>query len=84
MNSYNGNDHINIGTGKEITIHGLAEKIKRIVGFEGELVLDRSKPDGTLLKRLDVSKMFSLGWRPQISLNNGIESSLEWYIQQKR
>jgi len=66
------NTHINIGTGKDLTIKELAEKVKNIVGFEGELVWDTTKPDGTMQKLLNVDKLHSLGWKERIPLNEGI------------
>jgi len=68
---------INIGTGEDITIKDLALLIKGIVGFEGELKFDSSKPDGTPRKLLDVSRMNSLGWKYRIKLENGIRSTYE-------
>lgn len=73
MKSYNGPGHINVGSGSEISIAALAEMIKDIVGFEGELKWDTSKPDGTPRKLMDNSKINSLGWSPAISLKEGIE-----------
>jgi len=66
------NTHINIGTGRDLTIKELAEKVKAIVGFEGELVWDTTKPDGTMQKLLNVDKLHSLGWKESISLDKGI------------
>ncbi|HAM98925.1 MAG TPA: GDP-L-fucose synthase [Marinilabiliales bacterium] len=66
------NTHINIGTGKDLTIKELAEKVKHIVGFEGELTWDRAKPDGTPKKLLDVSKIHQLGWKEKVGLDEGI------------
>lgn len=80
MKNYNGNDFFNIGTGKEITIKELAEMIKQIVGFKGELRFDRSKPDGTPRKLLDVSKIHSLGWYHKVELGEGIEKAYKAYI----
>ncbi|MBC8005170.1 MAG: GDP-L-fucose synthase [Verrucomicrobia bacterium] len=74
------NTHINIGTGKEITIRDLAELIKVKVGFNGELVFNTSKPDGTMRKLTDPSKLHSLGWHHQIEIDNGIEKLLDWYL----
>ena len=71
---------INIGTGKDITIKELAEMVKEIVGFEGEINWDSSKPDGTPRKLLDVSKLFSLGWKPKIGFREGIRTTYDWYI----
>jgi len=66
------NTHINIGTGRDLSIKELAEKVKSIVGFEGDLVWDTTKPDGTMQKLLNVDKLHSLGWKESIPLNEGI------------
>lgn len=79
MENYSGNDIVNIGVGKDIPIFELAEKIKRIVGFEGEVVFDTSKPDGTPRKLVDVSKINKLGWRAKISLDEGLKETYSWY-----
>ncbi len=78
METYNGNETINIGTGEEISIRGLAELIKGIIGFDGELLFDASKPDGTPRKLLDVSRLNALGWKHQTSLTEGINKTLSW------
>ena len=70
---------INIGTGEDITIKDLAEMVKGIVGFEGEIEWDRTKPDGTPRKLLDVSKIKALGWKPKTGLEEGIRRTYEWY-----
>lgn len=72
MNEYNEQGHINVGSGNEISIKGLAEMIKSIVGYEGKIVWDDSKPDGTPRKLMDNSKINALGWSPLISLQDGI------------
>ena len=74
MQNYNGADWFNIGTGEDIAIKDLALLIKNIVGFEGELLFDSTKPDGTPRKLMDVSKLHNLGWRHEISLEDGIKS----------
>jgi len=74
------NCHINIGTGKDLTIKELAEMVKEITGFEGEIVWDSSKPDGTPKKQLDVSKLHGLGWKESIQLKDGISKIYENYI----
>jgi len=73
------NTHINIGTGKEISIAHLAETIKEIIGFKGELVFNTSKPDGTMRKLTDPSKLHALGWRHTVELEEGITSIYNWY-----
>ena len=77
--NYNSSEHINIGTGEDLTIKELAEMVAELAEFKGELAWDSSKPDGTPRKVLDVSKAKSLGWAPQISLRDGIASTIAWY-----
>ncbi len=79
MLNYNENEVINIGTGEEISILELAEMIKEIVGYEGKIVLDKSKPDGTPRKLLDVSKIEALGWKSRYLLYQGIEMTYAWF-----
>ncbi len=79
MQTYEGNDFFNIGTGKEITIRGLAELIKDVVGYQGELVFDASKPDGTPRKLLDVSRLAAAGWTYQTELRDGIVKAYQWF-----
>ena len=75
------NTHINIGTGKDISIHDLAYTIKKIVGFKGELFFNSSKPDGTMKKLTNPSKIHALGWHHSIEIEEGIQKLLEWYTQ---
>ena len=75
------NCHINVGTGKEISIREVAEKIVAEIGFKGELRWDRSKPDGTLRKLTDVSKLHRLGWHHKIEIDEGIHRLYQWYLQ---
>lgn len=75
------NCHINIGTGKELTIAELAHLIKRTVGYEGTIRFDASKPDGTMRKLTDVSKLHALGWHHQIEIEEGVERLYQWYLQ---
>jgi GDP-L-fucose synthase len=79
MENYDGEEHVNIGTGKEVTIRELAEMIKEVVGFEGELRFNTEKPDGTPRKLLDVSKLESLGWKYKVELKEGIKSAYDWF-----
>lgn len=78
MNNYNDIETLNIGSGEEISIKELAKTIMKIVGFEGNLIFDTSKPDGTPRKLLDVSKVNSLGWKHKVSLEEGINRTLNW------
>jgi GDP-L-fucose synthase len=79
LENYDDEIAINIGSGKDLTIKDLAELIKNIVGFTGEIDWDTSKPDGTPRKLLDASRINSLGWAPIISLSEGISSTYEWF-----
>lgn len=81
MDKYDGNEHINIGTGKDIQISELADLIKKIVGYRGDIVYDKTKPDGTPRKLLDVTRINNLGWRSKISLEEGIKNTYNWYIE---
>ena len=76
---YDSSEHLNIGTGEDLTIKELAELVAELAGFKGELAWDSSKPDGTPRKVLDVSKAKALGWAPKISLRDGIASTIAWY-----
>ena len=81
MLSYNEKSPVNIGTGKDISIHDLATEIKKIVGFEGEIIWDKNKPDGTPRKLLDVTKAKQNGWESSITLLDGIRMTYDWYVQ---
>lgn len=80
MSTYNEADIVNIGTGEDCTIKELAETIKNVVGFQGEIRWDTTKPDGTPRKLLDVSKLNSLGFKHSINLEAGIKQTYEWYL----
>jgi GDP-L-fucose synthase len=84
MQAYSGEMHVNCGTGEEVSIRDLAETIKEIVGFEGQLVFDSSKPDGTPRKLADTSRLHALGWRHAISLEEGITDAYRWYCDNER
>ena len=73
------NCHINVGTGKELTIRELSELVVKAVGFEGEVEFDASKPDGTMRKLIDVSKLHSLGWTHQVEIEDGVAKLFQWY-----
>jgi GDP-L-fucose synthase len=80
MLSYSGAEIVNVGTGEDISIHDLAMLIRDVVGFEGALVQDTTKPDGTPRKLLDVSRLTALGWRARISLRDGIAQTYRWFL----
>ena len=79
MQDYEGEEHINVGTGEDVTIKELAETIVDVVGYKNDYEWDTSKPNGTPRKVLNVDKIKSLGWEPKISLREGIESTYEWF-----
>lgn len=79
MNHYEDSEIVNVGVGKDLTIRQLAEMISGIVGFNGTIHFDPSKPDGTPLKRLDISKLGELGWQASVTLADGIDRVYEWY-----
>ncbi|MCL7048410.1 hypothetical protein MKW94_017088 [Papaver nudicaule] len=81
MEKYSGLVHINVGSGQEVTIKELAELVKEVVGFEGELVWDSTKPDGTPRKLMDSSKLADLGWVPKVSLKDGLVDTYKWYVE---
>ena len=81
MDQYDDDEAINIGSGEEISINELANIIKKVVGYEGNLIFDITKPNGNPRKLLDSSKIHNLGWRHQVSLQNGIEKTYNWFLQ---
>lgn len=80
MNNYSGNETVNLGTGKEVSIMELAQTVKNVVGFKGDITLDTTKPDGTPRKLLDVSKLESLGWKYKTELADGIALSYQDFL----
>ncbi|WP_085522674.1 GDP-L-fucose synthase [Tuberibacillus sp. Marseille-P3662] len=81
MDNYEGNEIVNIGVGKDIPISELAEKIKEVVGYTGDIQFDTSKPDGTPRKLVDVTKLNQLGWEAQTSLDEGLKNIYQWYLE---
>ena len=73
--------HINVGTGEDCTIRELAESLARVIGYEGRLAFDSSKPDGTPRKLMDVSRLRSMGWRPEIGLEDGLQQTYRWFLE---
>jgi GDP-L-fucose synthase len=80
IENYSSDQHVNIGTGEEVSIRELAELVKDVVGFRGEVVFDPSRPDGTPRKLQDISRQLALGWRARIHLRDGIEQTYRWYL----
>jgi GDP-L-fucose synthase len=83
MKHYSGDEHLNIGSGSDVTIRELAEMIGAVVGYEGELTFDASKPDGTPRKLMDVSRIAALGWKPRIPLREGLASTYRALLNDK-
>ena len=84
LKHYSGYEHINVGTGEDLTIRELAETIAGVVGYSGGFAYDRSKPDGTPRKLMDVSRLAALGWRASTSLKDGLKLSYDWYLANRR
>ena len=80
LKNYSGKSHINIGTGEEFSIKQLAEKICDVVGFQGELVFDKTKPDGSPRKLVNNSRLAELGWKSKTNLNDGLTKTYKWYL----
>lgn len=83
MNNYNEPEIVNIGVGKDISIGELALMVKQAVGYDGEIMFDSSKPDGTPRKLVDATKILGLGWKPEVSLRDGIASTYRWFLDNK-
>lgn len=81
MQHYSGESHVNVGVGKDLSIRALAELVREVVGFEGELVFDTSKPDGTPRKLVDTRRINALGWRARKPLREGLEEAYAWFVE---
>ena len=79
LENYDGEQHVNIGTGKEVTIAELAQTVKDTVGYTGEIVWNSDMPDGTPRKLTDVTKLHSLGWKHKVELDEGVKLAYEWF-----
>ena len=79
LENYDGEQHVNIGTGKEVTIKELAETVKRVVGYTGEIVWNKDMPDGTPRKLTDVTKLHNLGWTHKVELEEGVQLAYDWF-----
>jgi len=84
MERYDNDEIVNIGTGTDLTIRELAELVQSVVGYSGRIVFDPSKPDGTPVKQLDVSRLRDLGWKAQVSLAEGLQRTYSWYCKEKQ
>jgi GDP-L-fucose synthase len=82
MQNYSGDDFVNVGVGEDVTIRELAELIKTVTGFEGRVVQDSTKPDGTPRKLMDVTRLSDLGWKARIGLAEGVKGTYEWFLGQ--
>lgn len=81
LKNYSGDEHVNVGTGTDVSIADLAQILADVIGFEGSFDFDSSKPDGTPRKLMDVSSLNRLGWNSRIELKEGLKSTYEWYVQ---
>ncbi len=79
LEHYSGESHVNIGTGKEVTIRELAEMVRKTVGYEGEIVWNQDMPDGTPRKLTDVTRLHGLGWNHKVELEEGIRLAYDWF-----
>jgi GDP-L-fucose synthase len=83
LETYSGHEHVNVGSGEDVTILELTEMVKHAVGFEGEIIKDETKPDGTPRKLMSADKLRAMGWKPSIPLPEGIRSAYEWFLANK-
>ena len=83
MENYSDSSHLNVGSGVGITIRETAELVKEVVGFQGKVAFDLTRPDGAPKKLLDSTKMLSYGWEARTSIREGIERTYDWYLEQK-
>ena len=79
LEHYDGEQHVNIGTGKEVTIRELADTVRRVVGYQGEIVWNPDMPDGTPRKLTDVTKLHNLGWTHKVELEEGVQLAYDWF-----
>ncbi len=79
LENYSGEQHVNIGTGREVTIKELAETVKKTVGYTGQIVWDQTMPDGTPRKLTDVTKLHELGWTHKVELAEGVQLAYDWF-----
>ncbi|WP_416687578.1 GDP-L-fucose synthase [Candidatus Pseudothioglobus sp. Uisw_041] len=87
--TYQGNvqpmlSHINVGTGKDVTIRDMAQMLKQVIGFKGRLIFDTKKPDGALRKLIDTSRLSNMGWKYSVDLKEGLKKTYDWYLKEDR
>ena len=80
LKAYSGDEHVNVGSGEDMTIEALAQLVMDVVGFEGGLVKDLSKPDGTPRKLMQADRLRELGWAPRIGMREGLEDAYRWFV----
>lgn len=83
LKHYSAPEHLNVGTGTDVTIRELSEMVARVTGYGGEIAWDSSKPDGTMLKRMDISRLQAMGWSPRIPLERGLAETYGWFLEQQ-
>ena len=83
MNNYENPEVINIGPNREVSIKELSELVAKLVGYTGDIVWDTDKPNGTPRRALDTSKMDSLGWKSQTSLEDGLKTTIDWFLENR-
>ena len=81
MNKYTGQEIVNVGCGQDLSIKELANKVKAVTGYRGKVVWDKSKPDGTPRKLLNIERLKKLGWKPKINLDRGILDTYHWFVE---
>jgi GDP-L-fucose synthase len=82
LENYDGEEHVNIGSGEEVSIKELAEIVRKAVGYEGEIIWNKEMPDGTPRKLTNVSKLHALGWQHRIKLTDGVNMTYGWYLRE--
>ncbi len=83
LETYSGDEHVNLGSGSDLTINELAETVCKVIGFDGAIHRDLSKPDGTPRKLMDGSKIAAMGWKPRIALEDGIADAYRWFLENR-
>ena len=81
LENYSGEQHVNIGTGEEVTIKQLAETVQKVIGYDGKIVWNSSMPDGTPRKLTDVSKLHGIGWHHKVGLEEGVKLEYDWFVE---